>query len=199
MPYNPKVDDYIDNAAPFAQEILIHLRKLVHQACPEVEEAIKWNFPGFSFKGPLVFMAGFKEHCTFGFWKPTLLKDPHGVIVEERGKGMGHFGKIESLSGLPPDEIILDLIVQAAELNEKGIKVKKTVKKAVAKDVPEDLHEAMQQHPKALQTFQNFSPSQQNEYIDWITDAKREATRIKRLNTTIEWLEEGKRRNWKYE
>jgi uncharacterized protein YdeI (YjbR/CyaY-like superfamily) len=199
MPFNPKVDNYIENAAPFAQEILIHLRKLVHQACPEVQEVIKWNFPCFEYKGPLANMAGFKQHCTFGFWKSSLLRDPEGVLIDERGKGMGHFGKIESLAGLPPDEIILDLLAQAVELNEKGIKVKKTVKKAVTKAIPDDLHEALQQHPKAIHTYQNFSPSQHNDYIDWITGAKREATRTKRLETTIEWLSEGKRRNWKYE
>ena len=68
-----RVDAYIAKSAPFAQPILNHLRELVHKACPDVEETIKWSFAFFDYKGPLFSMAAFKEHCAFGFWKAALL------------------------------------------------------------------------------------------------------------------------------
>ncbi len=197
MPTTDKrVDAYIDRAQDFAKPILKHLRKLVHDACPEVAETLKWSMPSFEYKGILCGFAAFKQHCTFGFWKESLLKE---VKFPEKN-AMGSFGRITSLKDLPSDATMKKLIKEAVRLNDEGIKVKKAVTK-VKKEVvvPDILIKALARNKKASATFDAFSPSCKREYIEWIIEAKTDATREKRLATTGEWLSEGKRRNWKYE
>ena len=194
---DPRVDAYIEKSADFAKPILKHIRKLVHGACPDVVETMKWSFPHFDHKGMLCSMASFKQHCAFGFWKQKLLEN--SAFTAQR-TAMGSFGRITSKRDLPDDEIIIDLIRQAVELNEKGIKMpKKPTAERKELVIPESLTAALAQNKKARETFENFSYSHRRDYVDWITEAKNEATREKRLATTIEWLSEGKGRNWKYE
>lgn len=191
-----RVDAYIDKSQDFAKPILRHLRKLVHDACPDVTETLKWSMPSFEYKGILCGFAAFKQHCTFGFWKESLMKE--AKFPEKTA--MGSFGRITSLKDLPSDATMKKLIKEAVRLNDEGIKVKKVVSK-VKKEVvvPGILLEALARNEKAAETFDKFPPSCKREYIEWITEAKTDATRDKRLATTIEWLSEGKRRNWKYE
>lgn len=194
---DPRIDAYIEKSADFAQPILTHLRKLVHKACPEVKETIKWSMPSFEYKGILCGFAAFKQHATFGFWKQKLMETD--AFPAEK-TAMGSFGRIESKKDLPADKVIIGLVHQAMELNEKGIKPAK--KKPAAKKellVPEVLANALKKNKAARETFDNFPYSCKKEYVEWITEAKTDATRDKRLATTLEWLAEGKRRNWKYE
>src|ERR1044071_5065166 len=162
-----RVDDYIAKSADFAKPILKHLRKLVHEACPEVEETIKWSFASFDYKGPFCSMAAFKEHCVFGFWKFQLLKDPKGYLGERFNKGgeaMGNLGRITSMKDLPPDKAILDLIKQAKKLNDEGTKLpprKPKAKKELV--VPDYFSKALTKNKKASQAFENFSPSQKRD------------------------------------
>ena len=194
---NPAVDRYIAQAAPFAQPILKHLRKIVHAGCPAVEETIKWGFPHFDYKGTLAGMAAFKAHCSFGFWKGALIFGPE---IAERDDAMGHFGRITRLSDLPNEEILIGYVCRAAELNDAGIKVPRGAKPKGPRvlEVPNDLSAALRKNAKARKTFEDFSYSHRKEYVEWITEGKREETRCQRLATTIEWLAEGKSRNWKY-
>ncbi len=194
MNKNPKIDEYIEQSADFAQPILTKLRALVHQAHPDIEESIKWSMPNFEYKGLLFNMASFKQHCSFGFWKQKLIK---GLDVNQ--EGLGSFGKIKSLEDLPSDEILLMLMKEAVELNEKGIKVPKTAKAKRELVVPGYVVDVLKENPKAEQVFNDFSPSHKKEYVEWIVEAKRDATREKRINQMVEWLTEGKRKNWKYE
>lgn len=197
-----KIDAYINKAAPFAQPVLEHLRELVHKACPEVEENIKWGMPFFDYKGPLCNMAAFKQHAVFGFWKGKLIKDSKNHLKEraiDGGDAMGHLGKIASLKDLPPDKVILDFIKQARKLNDDGVKVSPKPKSEVKKlEIPKDLLVLLKSNKKAKATFEAFSYSNKKEYINWITEAKTEATRTKRLETAVEWMAEGKIKNWKY-
>src|ERR1051326_3458971 len=71
---DPRVDAYIEKSADFARPILNRLRKLVHAGCLQVVEEIKWRCPHFMHHGMLCGIAAFKEHCTFGFWKASLMK-----------------------------------------------------------------------------------------------------------------------------
>lgn len=194
---DPRIDAYIEKSAEFAKPILEHLRKLVHKACPDVEETWKWSFPHFDYKGVLCSMAAFKQHATFGFWKQSLMEQD--AFPAEK-TAMGSFGRITSLKDLPSDKVMIGLIHQAMELNEKGVKVDKK-KPAARKEliVPDDLKKALSKNKKAQAQFDKFSYSHKKEYVEWITEAKTEPTRNKRLATTIEWLAEGKSRNWKYE
>jgi len=195
-----RVDAYIAGSADFAKPILKHLRRLVHAACPEVEEAIKWQFPVFEHKGMLCNMAAFKGHCTFGFWKHTLIWDQDPSNKEKSEEAMGQLGRITTLSDLPSDDVLIGYIKQAVRLNEQGIKVPRALKprRTAPVVVPPDLTASLRRNKKAAETFTNFSPSHKREYIEWITEAKREETRTKRLVTAIAWLAEGKPRNWKY-
>lgn len=199
--HDQRIDLYISNSAAFAQAILIHLRQLIHKSCPEVLETIKWGFPHFEYKGEILCsMASFKQHCTFGFWKASIMSDPHQLLQTHGKTAMGHMGQLSDISDLPPDHILIEYIKEAARLNEEGIKVPAKPKLPAKKEtaVPDYLISALGENMDALKTFQNFSSSNKKEYIDWITEAKTEETRHKRLATAIEWMAEGKIRNWKY-
>jgi hypothetical protein len=195
---DPRVDAYITKSAPFAQPILQHIRKAVHAGCPEVEETIKWSFPHFVYKGMLCSMASFKAHCAFGFWKGSLLKDELG---ESKGSdAMGQFGRITALDDLPPSKQLVALVRKAAALNEEGVKVvrrAKTVKAAPV--IPAEFSKMLRPSKKALATFMALSASHQREYLEWFGEAKTVETRQRRMTTALEWLSEGKARNWKYE
>ena len=194
---DPRIDAYIARAAPFAQPILRHVRELVHQGCPEVQETIKWSMPHFDYHGIMLAMAAFKEHCSIGFWKGALVLGKHAG----GNGGMGHFGKISSLKDLPSDKRFIKYVRKAAELNKQGIKKPADLKPKSARPeltVPEYLRAALRKNKKAALTFEEFSYTNKKEYIDWLTEAKREETRSHRLQTNIAWLTEGKVRNWKY-
>lgn len=197
-----RIDAYIAKSADFAKPILKHLRKLIHLGCPEVVESIKWSFPSFEYKGLLCSIAAFKKHCVFGFWKYQLLIDPKNFLGERKNKGgeaMGNLGRITSMYDLPPDTVILDFIQQARKLNDEGVKLpQKQKKKKVELVVPEYLKNALRNNKKAEATFEGFSYSNKKEYIEWLTEAKTEETRNKRIVFAIEWMSEGKVRNWKY-
>ncbi len=193
---DPRVDQYIAKSADFARPILMHIRKIVHAACPDVEETMKWSFPHFDYKGGMMCsMAAFKAHCAFGFWKSSLVLDR-----PDADDAMGHFGRITSVTDLPPDRELAGYVKRAAKLNDEGIKVAR--KPAAPKRplrVPADFAAIMKKKPAARKTFDAFSPSQRREYVEWVTEAKADATRQKRMATAIEWLSQGKSRNWKYE
>jgi uncharacterized protein YdeI (YjbR/CyaY-like superfamily) len=196
-----RIDAYIEKAQPFARPIMKNLRELIHKACPEVTETIKWGMPSFEYKGPMFGFAAFKQHCVGGFWKSKLLKDPKGYLGErsnQGGEAMGNLGRMTSIKDLPPDKAIIDFIKQHMKLNDAGIKVEK--KPAVKKEliIPKELISALNKNKKAKKTFENFSPSNKREYADWITEAKTDETRSKRLETAVTWMSEGKPRLWKY-
>ena len=197
---NSQVDKYIANAAEFAKPILWHLRELVHKACPEVEEKIKWSFPHFDYKGMMCSMASFKQHCAFSFWKAALMKDKKLIVNAKSETAMGHLGRITSLKDLPTDKVMISYIKEAKKLNDDGAKLpaKPFIQEKKELVVPDYFLKALKQNKTALKTFEDFSPSHKKEYVEWITEAKTEATKIKRLSTTIEWLSEGKSRNWRY-
>jgi uncharacterized protein YdeI (YjbR/CyaY-like superfamily) len=192
---DPRIDVYIAKSAEFAQPVLSHLRDVVHRACPQVEETIKWNFPHFMYHGMLCGMAAFKEHCTFGFWKNDLILDKSQLADRN---AMGQFGRITSIKELPSQKILGGYVKKAMQLNEAGVKSPRKTTRKPAFAVPDDLSLALKENRKAAAAFSGFSPSQQREYVDWLNEAKREETRKNRLATTIEWLGEGKQRNWKY-
>jgi len=196
---DPRIDDYIEKSADFAQPILKHIRDLVHAAFPAIEETIKWGMPFFDYKGTVCSMASFKQHCVFGFWKSALLPDPYNLLKENAGEAMGQLGKITSLQDLPGDQILIEYIQNAVRLNEEG---KKATKKTIERTeliIPTYLIEALEPNRIAFENFEKLSYSNKKEYIQWLEEAKTEATRTKRLQTTLEWLTQGKSRNWKYE
>lgn len=197
---NAKVDAYINKSAEFAQPILKHFRKLIHETCPEVVETIKWGMPSFEYHGILCGFAAFKNHCSLGFWKAGLMKDA-AILTSEEAKGsMGNIGKITSMKDLPSDKQLAKWLKEAMKLNEEGVKKTKEVAKHPKKEIvtPDWLITAIRKNKKAWTCFEKFSPSNQKDYVEWITEAKTEETRNKRLKQALEWMSEGKPRNWKY-
>jgi uncharacterized protein YdeI (YjbR/CyaY-like superfamily) len=195
---DPRIDAYIAKSAPFAKPILKHLRKVIHAGCPQVEETIKWSMPHFDYKGVMCGMAAFKQHCAFGFWKGDLILD-RGKQAEQ--SGMGSFGCIKSLADLPNEKTLIGYVKKAAALNEAGIKApgRTAPKKRAPIPVPDYFAAALKKNAKAGKAFEGLSPSHRREYLEWVTEAKREETRKERLATSIKWLSEGKSRNWKYQ
>ena len=197
-----RVDAYIAKSADFARPILKQLRETVHKGCPEVEETIKWGMPSFEYKGSFCGMAAFKQHAVFGFWKSKLLNDPKNFLGENKrngGASMGNLGKLISLKDLPPEKALLNFIQQAKKLNDEGIKIpKKAPLKKSELLIPDYFTLVLKKNKKAHIAFEKFSPSHKNEYVEWITEAKTEETRNRRMKTAVEWLSQGKSRNWKY-
>ncbi|MBS3913990.1 MAG: YdeI/OmpD-associated family protein [Bacteroidetes bacterium] len=196
-----RIDVYIANSRDFAVPVLEHLRHLVHRYCPQAQETLKWGFPHFMYhKTILCSMASFTSHCAFGFWNGKLLEDSHGLFITEGNeKAMGQLGQIRSLKDLPKDEILGLYIMQSMTLIEQGVKLPKKPKSDVQITVPDEIHAALLQHSDAFEYFNKLSNSHKKEYLQWISEAKLEATRAKRLSTMIQWLEEGRNLNWKYE
>lgn len=196
------IDTYIAKSADFAKPILNHIRELVHKACPAVEEKMKWSFPHFDYKGEMMCsMAAFKQHAVFGFWKAALMKDP--VLIENARSetAMGHLGKLTSLKDLPSDKKMTAWIKEAMQLTDKGIKLPSKLKSTEKKElvVPDYFTKALIKNKAAKKIFDNFAYSHKKEYLMWITEAKTEETRNKRMATALEMLAEGKSKNWKYQ
>ena len=196
---DPRIDKYIKEAADFAKPILIHIRNLVHAGCPDVEETLKWGMPSFLHEGILCGMAAFKQHCTFGFWKGSLIIGKDGRSQEE---AMGQFGRLTSLTDLPSDKVILGYIKEAIRLNDEDVQVPRRAPSKVKKKelvIPDYFLAVLKKNKKVFATFEQFSYSHKKEYVEWITEAKAEETRQRRLQTALKWLAEGKARHWKYE
>jgi len=195
-----RVDAYIAKSADFAKPILVHFRAIVDEACPEAAETIKWSTPSWDYAAAMLCsMAAFKQHCSFGFWKANLLTlngKPLGIGAE------GQLSRITSVKDLPSRSTLIRLVKQAAKLNADGVTESVMSGRSrvprEAPPVPTDLERALAGNRKARDVFEAFPPSHQREYVEWITEARREETRAQRVATTLEWLSEGKSRNWKY-
>jgi uncharacterized protein YdeI (YjbR/CyaY-like superfamily) len=194
-----RIDAYIAKSQDFAKPILTHIRELIHKACPDAEETMKWSFPHFEYYGGTVCsMASFKQHCAFTFRKAKLLKDNHKIFPKTK-EAMGHLGQIKGLGDLPADKIMIEYIKEAAKLNKDGVKLpSKKPKEKKELVIPDYFTKALRKNKRALKTYNDFSYSHKREYLEYVTEAKTGETRNKRLAVTIDWLAEGKDRNWKY-
>ena len=198
---DPRVDTYISKSAPFARPILHKIRGLVHRGCPPATETIKWGMPFFEQNGILCFMAAFKAHCAFGFWRGRLDTNDLPAIGAKDKEAMGQFGRLTSPKDLPSDKAMLALIRQAAASGEATAKspARRSTKTARPVVVPTYIMTALKKNKKAHAAFTAFSPSHQREYVEWITGAKKEETRLRRLAQAVVWLAEGKPQSWRYE
>jgi hypothetical protein len=191
---SPRVDAYIEKAAPFARPILTHIRAVVHRACPEVEETIKWGMPHFEVGGILCGMAAFKAHCSLTFWNAEEVVGGSAV-----GGAMGEFGRITALGELPADEVLAGYVRKARDLRVAGVTRRPPpAPRRESQEIPEILAAALRQNPAAQAAWDDFGPSKKRDYAEWIAEAKREATRERRLAQAVEWISQGKPRNWKY-
>ena len=196
MSRDERIDAYIARQADFARPILEHLRAAVRAACPSCEETLKWSAPTFMYgKEQLAMMAAFKAHATFGFWKGSLVVGEN----DRQTSAMGQFGRLTSVADLPDDETLHTLIRKAMALTDAGVKPARAKHPKPPIAVPDDLRAALDAESKASATFDAFPPGARRDYLEWITEAKQAATRDKRIAQAVEWMAEGKKRNWKYE
>jgi uncharacterized protein YdeI (YjbR/CyaY-like superfamily) len=198
--YSSKIDAYIEKSQDFAKPILHYIRETVHEFCPDAEETMKWSFPHFIYKGKnLCAMASFKQHCTFGFWLEKEMKTMQEITQNIEKNSMFSLGKIEQVADLPSKPQLKKAIKEAMELTDMGVTMKKAPPSKIEMEIPDYFQRALGAHPKAKEIFEKASPSFRKEYIAWVTEAKTEATRDKRLEQSLEWIAEGKGRNWKYQ
>ena len=208
---DPRVDAYIEKAPAYAKPILKKLRGLVRKGCPDIAETIKWGMPSFEYKGPFCGMAAFKQHCVFGFWKSALLFDKTGDKQsggKQNGEQKLNWGapgrdpvpaRITSVDEMPADSVILALIKKAKKLNDEGVKLPKRTTKRKPLPMPKEFASALSRSRVAEAKFEAFPPSHKREYIEWIIEAKTDETRERRIATAVEWIAQGKSRNWKYQ
>ena len=198
--YSPKVDEYIEKSQDFAKPILNYLREVVHETCPDAEEAIKWKFPTFTYKGKILCsIVSFKQYCSMGFWLHQEMKTLTEIDTDIEKTNMFSLGKITKIEDLPLKSQLKKVIKEAMELTDMGVTLKKAAPSKTEIKVPDEFKNALNKNKKALEVFEKSSPSYRKEYIMWITDAKTETTRNKRMEQAIEWISEGKGKNWKYE
>ncbi|HYT73797.1 MAG TPA: YdeI/OmpD-associated family protein [Vicinamibacterales bacterium] len=192
---DPRIDAYIAKAQPFARPILARFRKAMHAGCPGVTETLKWSVPAFEHHGMLGGMAAFKAHCIFGFWKAPLMK-----TVAARKDRIGRYGRLASIDAMPGEKALIAMVKEAAALNEAGVTLKRAPKlPKPAPKTPSYMLAAIRKNRKALAAYQAFSPSHKREYVEWIMDAKTDETRARRLQTAVQWMADGRSRNWKYQ
>lgn len=192
--HDPRIDAYIAARADFARPILAHLRARIHAASPEIKEAVKWGMPFFTYHGQnLCSMAAFKGHAAFGFW--------HDKVGERGGSSaaMGQFGRLTSLADLPDDAVVADLLAKAMALIDAGEKPRADAQPRAPLPVPDDLQTAVVADPAAASVWAAFPPGKIRDYVEWIVEAKQPATRTRRIVQAVEWIAQGKGRNWKYE
>ncbi|MCC6550794.1 MAG: YdeI/OmpD-associated family protein [Ignavibacteriaceae bacterium] len=197
-----RVDEYIQKASPFARPVLNQIRKIVHKTCPDAAENIKWSFPVFDYNGGILcHMAAFKAHCAFGFRLGGSMNDQYKIFKKEESGGMGLLGQIRTLDELPSEKILTWYIHEAMRLHDEGVKIvrKKTAAQKKVLETPEWFEKELRKNKTAWKVFEAASYSFRKEYIMWLIEAKTDATRFKRLETAVEWIAEGKGRNWKYE
>lgn len=198
---NPKVTEYIAKSADFAKPILNHLRELIHSTCPDADEDIKWGTPHYAYKGDhLCMMAGFKNHCSFSLYKAEMMKDKAIQDSIKAGKKFGYMDKVKSIDELPAKKVLLAYIKEAMVINESGVKkARPKTDKPKLVELPDYFAKALKANVKANKVFNEKSNSFRKEYIVWITDAKTDETRQKRMEQSLEWIADEKGRFWQYE
>ena len=192
MKREPRIDAYIARAQPFAQPILAKVRERVHSLVPDIEETMKWSHPAFCRNGKIVLgTAAFKEHAAVNFWRGQELG------LEAKAGAMGQLGKLTTLEDLPADFDVI--IARAAALSDVPAPPKPKAEPKALPDMHPDFAAALEKAPQARQAFESFAPGHRREYLEWVAEAKQDSTRQKRIASALEWLAQGKRRNWKYE
>lgn len=198
--HNIKIDEYIEKSPDFAQPILNYLRETIHEYCPETEEAIKWKFPTFMYKGKILCsITSFKQYCSLGFWLHQEMKTLKEIKTTAKESSMFSLGKLTKMEDLPSKPQLKKAIKEAMELTDMGVTMKKAAPSKVETEIPDYFQSALNENKDALAVFEKRSPSYRKEYINWVTEAKTETTRNKRMEQSLEWIAEGKSRNWKYE
>lgn len=186
MKKNKAIDQYIVSREEFARPILDHLRALIHSAV-DVEETLKWSMPHFMYNGKiLISIAAFKQHCALVI--PVLSQIETDIKIDR--SAMGQFGRITTLKDLPSDARLKKIIKEAAKAIDAGKKPMGERKRTKAEplEVPSDLNRSINKNVPAKKFFSTLSNGHRNEFIRWINEAKREETRVRRIEKAVAML-----------
>jgi uncharacterized protein YdeI (YjbR/CyaY-like superfamily) len=184
----------IQQAAEFARPICEQLRAIIHRSAPELRETIKWGNPCFEGRGPICGMAAFQKHVRLFFFKGAHVPDPEGVFEDGKDNPSGRSMRFSSIQEIPVKKLER-LIRAAAKMNAEGKArpTKRTPRPELP--LPNEFSAALKRAPKAQAYFKTLPPSCRREYIEWISTAKKDQTRERRLAAAIEMLSQGKRHN----
>lgn len=195
--HNPEapalIDQGIAEMEPFAQIICKKLRKLILSADTAIIEDWKWG-PNYYLDGMVCGFWGFKKHVTLTFFQGALLKDKKKVLLENPGNVHNRHMKFTDVKEVN-EKLIMEYLFEAIDNNRKGHKILETKEKIV--DVPEDVQKAFKK-AKVLAYFEGLAFTHRKEYVMWISDAKKEETRRKRITQAIEKLNQKQSLNDKY-
>lgn len=200
MVITEQINLYIAEQPEWQRKLLVRLRQLIHSTDAEVEETWKWNSPHFDHQGIMVGLQAFKEHVAVWFHKGSLIKDPKKLfeaLPKGEEKGMRSYKLFEG--DKLNEAAFIDLVKQAVALNAKGTKLTdaKPARKALV--IPEDLEHVLHKDPTAWANWEAFNYSCKKEYIEWVTDAKQEETRKRRIAQALEKIREGESKEEKHQ
>lgn len=184
-----QIDEYIAGKEAWARPFLTKLRQLVLTANPKMEQEWKWKAPAFTHHGIVCLLWGFKAHVSLTFSDGNLLDDPNQVFDDCGGNEHNRALKLRAGDTIPEKQIVA-WVKSACEINEKGLKpkAKQAAPKAKAVTVSADFDKALKKNKAVKEFFDSLSPSCKRAYTEWVDEAKREETKLKRIAKGIEAL-----------
>jgi len=188
MKRSKTVDEYIESTEKWRAE-LIRLRKILRST--DLEETVKWGAPCYTCDGKnVVGLGAFKSYLGLWFFQGALLADKSKVLINaQEGKTKAlrqwRFTSSKEINA----SLIKAYVNEAIELQRQGAAIKPDRGRPV--EVPPQLKRALAGNKTASRAFNALTPGKQREYADYISSAKREETRSKRLEKIIPMIAAG--------
>jgi uncharacterized protein YdeI (YjbR/CyaY-like superfamily) len=187
---NPKVDFFFTKDSKWQEECR-KLRDIVLDC--QLTEELKWGHPCYSFqKSNIVLIHGFKDYCALLFFKGVLLKDNHGILIQQTERVQAarqlRFTSVPEIKKLAP--VIKTYVYQAVEVEKAGLKVK--LKKTAEYQIPEEFQNQLDKRPALKKAFEALTPGRQRGYIFYFSQAKQSKTREARIEKYTQQILDGK-------
>jgi uncharacterized protein YdeI (YjbR/CyaY-like superfamily) len=187
---NPEVDAFLSKAQQWKAEFET-LRKIVLDC--ELTEEFKWMHPCYTFENKnIVLIHGFKEYCALLFHKGALLKDSHGILIQQTENVQSarqiRFTNVEEI--IEKETILKAYIQEAIEVEKAGLEV--VFKKNTDYTIPEELQTKFDEFPHLKTAFESLTPGRQRAYILYISKAKQSKTRESRVEKYMQHILDGK-------
>jgi hypothetical protein len=191
-----RINLYIAELPDWQRKHLVRVRQLIHSTEERIEEAWRGNAPHFDHQGSLIGMHAFKSCVSIWFHKGASLKDGHGLFKLTEKDAEREVRKYKIHEGESINEkAFLDLLKQALKVNAAqagGAETKPTSRALV---VPSDMEQVLRKDEQAWAQWEGLAASHKREYVEWITDAKQDETRKRRLAKALEMIRDGQAKN----
>ncbi|MCB0792148.1 MAG: DUF1801 domain-containing protein [Flavobacteriales bacterium] len=195
-----RINSHIAEQDEWKRRLMVRLRQLIHQVDPGIEETWRWNGPHFDRNGIMLGMSAHKTCVSIWFHKGALLKDPRRLfepLEKDEAKGMRVY-KLKESDAID-EKAFTELVKQAVKLNEDGVKLSEAKPARKTLVVPPELESVLKKDQHAMTNWEGFSYSKKKDYIEWVTDAKREETRKRRIAQAFQLIRDGLALNERYE